>query len=53
MTVGEGWNIDALVNQELCLLAQLPLNLNGLVQHLHLTLTLHFTFIHAKDLCGT
>lgn len=31
MTISEGWNVDLLVSQELCLPAQLHLNLNSLI----------------------
>lgn len=35
MTIGEDWNGDGLVNQELRLMAQLPLHLDGSVQRPH------------------
>lgn len=53
MTIGEGWNEDRLVNQELCLQAQLPLHQNRLVQLLqccqHRTNPLHFPITLEQD----
>lgn len=54
MTTGEGWNVDQLVNQVLCLPVKCPLHHDGLAQRLqycwccnkppfHLTLHLHVT----------
>lgn len=58
-TIGEGRNVDPLVNLELCLLSQLPLHHSSLLQHLHywwcctttlLHLTLHFRITPEQDL---
>ncbi len=55
MTIGEGWNVDGLVNQKLCLSSQLPLFNTGLVQRQHycwrctnppVCLMSHFTLSH-------
>ncbi len=35
MTISEDWDVDRLVNQKLCLPAQLPLHHDGPVQRLH------------------